>query len=127
MSKASSRRAIAAAITAIALACAGYWYATRIPKLAKRSVRIGVDQAAPYHTWEEGYGASGFTVDVIREAALRRGIELQWVPRLEGPRSHFARKTVDIWPLVTVPLQVADNLYYTRPWLQNQYAIVWSG
>src|SRR5438034_1358433 len=43
-----------------------------------RAIRIGIDQAAPYQSWVEGYGPVGFTVDVITAAARQRGITLQW-------------------------------------------------
>ena len=53
-------------------------------------IRIGVDQAAPYQSWREGYGPVGFTVDVLENAARKRGIALKWINCPEGPTKAFA-------------------------------------
>jgi len=55
-----------------------------------RRVRIGVDQAAPYQSWNAGAGPVGFSVDVLREAARGAHIDLQWEFHPEGPQSAFA-------------------------------------
>src|SRR5580704_17852001 len=69
------------------------------PQSRYRQVRIGVDQAAPYQSWQDGLGPVGFTVDVMREAARKRGIDLHWVNCPEGPQKALRAGKVDIWPL----------------------------
>lgn len=95
--------------------------------LLHRKVRIGVDQAAPYQSWNPGLGPVGFSVDVLTEAARKAGIELQWEFHPEGPRAAFAQKAVDLWPLWATRAAAQSRLYASRPWLDNQYAFAWLG
>ncbi|HYO80154.1 MAG TPA: ATP-binding protein [Bryobacteraceae bacterium] len=92
-----------------------------------RKVRIGVDQAAPYQSWIEGRGPNGFSVEVIGEAARRRGIPVEWVNWPAGPRSAFQHGAVDIWPVLATVAGREFGLYVTREWIRNQYAVVWRG
>ncbi len=92
-----------------------------------RIVRIGVDHAPPYQSWVEGKGPVGFSVDVLNRAAERRGIRLDWVNEPLGPRQAFQRNKVDLWPLLSVKATRDFGHYPAKPWLQNQYAVVWRG
>jgi signal transduction histidine kinase len=92
-----------------------------------RSVRIGVDQAAPYQSWVEGDGPIGFTVDVLSAAAKQRGIELQWVFCPEGPQKALRAGKVDLWPLQANRAALEAGFYSTDAWLENEYAIIWRG
>jgi signal transduction histidine kinase/FixJ family two-component response regulator len=88
-------------------------------------IRIGVDQAAPYQSWREGYGPVGFTVDVLENAAKKRGIALKWINCPEGPTKAIAAGKVDMWPLLGVEVARKLGIYVAQPWLQNEYAILW--
>ncbi|HMJ62535.1 MAG TPA: ATP-binding protein [Bryobacteraceae bacterium] len=88
-------------------------------------IRIGVDQAAPYQSWREGYGPVGFTVDVLENAARKRGIALKWINCPEGPTKAIAAGKVDMWPLLGVEVARKLGIYVAQPWLQNEYAILW--
>jgi signal transduction histidine kinase/ActR/RegA family two-component response regulator len=90
-----------------------------------RSVRIGVDQAAPYQSWVEGRGPIGFTVDVLGEAARKRGIHLEWIFCPEGPQKALRAGKVDLWPAQAVRAARDGGFYSTDPWLENTYAIIW--
>jgi len=93
----------------------------------RRAIRIGVDQAAPYQSWVEGYGPVGFTVDVITEAAGRRGIILQWTFCPEGPQKALRAGHVDVWPLLGSRAARDGGFYAADAWLENEYAIIWRG
>jgi signal transduction histidine kinase/ActR/RegA family two-component response regulator len=90
-----------------------------------REIRIGVDQAAPYQSWREGYGPVGFTVDVLENASRKRGIALKWINCPEGPTRAFAAGKVDMWPLLGVEVAHRLGVYAPPAWLQNEYAILW--
>jgi signal transduction histidine kinase/ActR/RegA family two-component response regulator len=92
-----------------------------------RVVRIGVDQAPPYQSWREGYGPLGFTVDVIREAARKRGITLHWILCPEGPQKALNAGRVDIWPLLSQNAGRDAGFHTSEPWLENEYALIWRG
>ncbi len=88
-------------------------------------IRIGVDQAAPYQSWREGYGPVGFTVDVLENAARKRGIALKWINCPEGPAKALVAGRVDMWPLLGVEVAHKLGVYAPPAWLQNEYAILW--
>ncbi|HEY6987397.1 MAG TPA: ATP-binding protein [Bryobacteraceae bacterium] len=90
-----------------------------------REIRIGVDQAAPYQSWREGYGPVGFTVDVLEDAAKKRGLILKWINCPEGPVKAIAAGKVDMWPLLGIDTAQKMGIYVAQPWLQNEYAVLW--
>jgi signal transduction histidine kinase/ActR/RegA family two-component response regulator len=109
----------------LALIATGLSSATAIPAGPTPEIRIGVDQAAPYQSWVKGQGPVGFTVDVLNEAARRRGFRLRWVECPEGPGRALKSGKVDIWPLVSLGSGRQMKVYLAEPWLENQYATVW--
>ncbi len=94
---------------------------------SQKPLRIGVDQSLPYQAWVEGRGAVGFTVELLDRAAKRRGIRLEWVYRPEGPQASLTSRKVDLWPLVSVQAVKKAGMHAGRPWLKNQFALVWRG
>ena len=54
------------------MAAGGFWFSQET-KPGTRSARIGADAAAPYQSWDVKRGAVGFSVEVINEAARRKG------------------------------------------------------
>jgi signal transduction histidine kinase/ActR/RegA family two-component response regulator len=124
-----SARIIALAVSCIliALTVTVVSRSDRTRHLPHRRVRIGVDQAAPYQSWDSTRGPVGFSVDVLAEAARKSGIELQWVFRPEGPKQALATESVDLWPLWATKSAEQSGKYASRPWLDNQYAIAWRG
>src|SRR5205823_7148315 len=93
----------------------------------RRVIRIGVDQAAPYQSWVEGYGPVGFTVDVITAAARQHGITLQWTFCPEGPQKALRAGRVDVWPLLASRAAHDAGFYAADAWLENEYAVIWRG
>jgi signal transduction histidine kinase/ActR/RegA family two-component response regulator len=112
-------RAAAFAVVLLVAARAG-------PRSHYRQVRIGVDQAAPYQSWQDG-GPVGFTVDVLTEAARKRGIDLHWINCPEGPQAALRSGKVDMWPLLGITAARDAGFYIPEAWLENYYAIVWRG
>ena len=90
----------------------------------QRIYRIGVDNAPPYHHWVTGVGAQGYSVDVLTEAARRKGIKLQWLDLPIGPKLAFDQGLVDLWPLISVRAGTGWGYRMGNPWMQNYYAIV---
>lgn len=89
--------------------------------------RVGVDHNPPNYDWAEGRGASGFTVDVMNEAARRTGMELEWVYCTHGSRSALLEGAVDMWPLGYYRPKEYPTLHQTRPWTEDQHAFLWDG
>jgi ABC-type amino acid transport substrate-binding protein len=81
---------IIASCLVLASAAALGWWAMRQPKLDERIYRIGYEIQPPLHFQTQDGRPTGFAVDLISEAAARRGIRLQWL--LEPESSEAALK-----------------------------------
>jgi signal transduction histidine kinase/CheY-like chemotaxis protein len=90
-----------------------------------KTIRVGVDNAPPYQSWDPARGAVGFSVDVLSEAARRIGLHLEWIYCPEGPHKALASGRVDMWPLASTDSFSPSEAYNAEPWLENQFAIVW--
>ena len=65
---------------------------------AETIVRFGADHAPPYTTVGSDGHVAGLSVDIINEAARRRGITVVWVPIRQGSvESALQSKLVDAW------------------------------
>lgn len=70
-------------------------------------------------------GVEGLSVDMIGEAARRRGIPIVFVP-IRGllPDEALRAGLVDIWPAAADMPERRSWLHVTNPWLTNRYALV---
>src|SRR5580700_12168033 len=63
-------------------------------------LKIGFQTSPPYHFPDKDGKASGPAVDLIRAAAQRRNIHLNWVYSEGGPEKALSMGSVDLWPVV---------------------------
>ncbi|HTP87770.1 MAG TPA: response regulator [Bryobacteraceae bacterium] len=96
------------------------WYSRRVPD---RVYKIGVDSAPPYYIVHPDGSVGGFAVEVVNEAARRRGIRLQWIAA-KDPTSALQNHEVDLWPLFSATPERLQHWHFTTPWLQNYYALM---
>ncbi len=100
-------------------------HCTWVRPVEQRIYRIGVDNAPPYQRWAPGEGAQGYSVEVLSEAARRKGIQLEWLNLPLGPKHSFDNGLVDLWPLISVRAGTEWGYRMGNPWMQNYYAIVY--
>jgi signal transduction histidine kinase len=117
------RRRWLAAVTLGLLVAAPAVYIWR-PRHVPRQVVIGVNDNPPYQAVGADGSISGLAVDVVAEAARRRGIELRWVHRPEGVEQAFAAGRADLWPLVADLPERRRSMHITAPWLLNEYCLL---
>lgn len=88
-------------------------------------LRVGIDNAPPYQMLRPDGGVEGLSVDMIGEAARRRGIDIVFVP-IRGllPDEAFRAGIVDIWPAAAATTERRKWLHVGEPWLRNRYALV---
>ncbi len=122
----ASRPRIAAALGLLALisACALLWFHTQV-RIPPRPVRVGIDNAPPFQITRPDGSVEGLSVDMIGEAARRRGIPITFVP-VHGllPDEALRAGVVDIWPAAGDTGERRQWLHVTAPWLRNRYALV---
>ena len=67
---------------------------------------------------------TGFAVELVREAARRRGIRLQWVQHPESSERALRSKAVDLWPMMTITEDRKNFLHLTDPYQENEFGLL---
>jgi diguanylate cyclase (GGDEF)-like protein/PAS domain S-box-containing protein len=93
------------------------------PSKTTEVVRIGINNSPPYVIIARDGSYSGFTVEVLSEAARRRGMAIQWVVVPEGPDFALKSGKVDVWHLLTDLPERRRWAYYTDPWMRTQFVL----
>ena len=87
-------------------------------------LKIGFQNSPPYHFPDAAGGPAGPAVDLLRAAAAREGIPLEWVFAPDGPEKALVSGQVDLWPLMADLPERRKFLYITAPWSRMGYAMV---
>lgn len=107
------------------LACVTAYICSRRQPHYDRPLRIGIDHAPPFQMIRADGGVEGLSVDMLGEAAKRRGIPITFVP-IRGllPDEALRADLVDIWPALGITKERQRWLHNTEPWLSNRYALI---
>jgi signal transduction histidine kinase/CheY-like chemotaxis protein len=109
------------AVVALTPPIVSLWTAQSV---ARVPLRVGFQDSPPYQFRDSEGGPAGPAVDLIRAAAKRRGIALQWVFAPEGPEVALSSGRADLWPLVVDMPGRSHFLYASAPWSRVNYALV---
>ena len=90
----------------------------------ERVYRIGWEDQPPFQQRDGSGAATGFAVELVREAARRRGIRLQWVFRPSSSEDSLRRELVDLWPLITILPERMRFIHISDPYLQHEHYLV---
>jgi PAS domain S-box-containing protein len=91
------------------------WWALSAPRIDRTRVyRIGYGFDRPLHFADAQGEPTGLAVELVREAARRKGIRLEWV---NGPA--FDQQTLDLWVLLTLRPD-RKTVYFTEPYLRAE-------
>jgi two-component system cell cycle sensor histidine kinase/response regulator CckA len=113
----------AAALLLGALAFFG-WRAMDRTRLSSRVYRIGWQVDPPFQIRAADGQASGLVIDLVREAARRRGVRLEWIPSPEGAEAALLGNTVDLWPFLTLTLERTKLLHITDAFLETELCLL---
>jgi len=119
-----ARRSLWAVVAclAVCLGIAAYRSSIRPPQ---RVLKIGFQNTPPLNYPGPDGAPTGTAVDVVREAARRAGVRLEWVYYPEGPEKALIGKSVDLWPIfVDFPAR-HKFAYLTDPWARLSSALVY--
>ena len=116
----SSRlRWIVALTCGLVLATSLVWWEMRPLNSAQRIYRIGFDNQPPQHFIGKDGKPTGLIVDLINEAARRRGIRLRWSLEPESSETALKTKRVDLWPIMTIRPERKKFVYITDPYRED--------
>src|SRR5688572_449214 len=111
----------------VVLLAAGYFVANRLsPRIDDRIYRIGWQHVPPFQHKADDGSPAGLAVDLIHDAARRRGIRLQWVWYPESSEAALRKREVDLWPLITITPQRQREkaIYISKPYLQHDHNLL---
>ena len=67
---------------------------------------------------------TGLDVELVREAAKRRGIKLQWIKHPEGAAKALGSGDLDLWPLMTITEERKKRFFLSDPYQQDEIVLV---
>jgi PAS domain S-box-containing protein len=96
----------------------------RWQRIEDRPYRIGWQSIPPYQQAGEDGAPTGLAIELVRDAARRRGIQLQWVWEPGSSEEALRSKKVDLWPLMTITAERRRFIHITDPYLQHENSML---
>jgi two-component system, cell cycle sensor histidine kinase and response regulator CckA len=100
------------------------WLAVEHTRVPDRVYRIGWQADPPFQTRGSNGEASDLAIDLVRAAARRRGVQLEWVERPEGGEAALLAKNVDLWPFLTVTPERLEIVHISDPFLETELCLL---
>jgi hypothetical protein len=67
---------------------------------------------------------TGLAVELVREAARRRGVRLEWLQQTGSSETALRDKRVDLWPLITITPERKKFIHITDPYLESEQCLL---
>jgi PAS domain S-box-containing protein len=101
----------------------GAWFGSRLlrPRIQDRVYTIGWQSSPPFQQKAEDGSPAGLAIDLVRDAARRRGIRLKWVWHPDSSEAALRSREVDLWPLMTITPEREKVVHISKPYLQHNY------
>ena len=64
---------------------------------------------------------SGLAIELVREAARRRNIRLEWIRRQRSGETSLVNRQVDLWPLMTITQETKKRIYISEAYLEHGF------
>src|ERR1039457_975046 len=90
----------------------------------RTSLKIGFQNSPPYQFPDAAGLPTGPAVELMRAAAAREGIRLEWVLAPDGPEKALVSGQADLWPILVDLPERRKFLYITAPYLRMRFAFV---
>ena len=89
-----------------------------------RAFSIGFQNSAPYHFPDVNGQPAGPAVEIVRTAAERLHIKLEWVYFAGGVDPALTSGGLDLWPLVSDSPERRATLHVSAPWTTMRHALI---
>ncbi len=111
----------------ISVAAVG-WNSIRKSEIRRRVYRIGWENDPPFQMEDSSGNPTGLAIDLVREAAIKKGLQLEWVKCSKSSEPSLGNKAVDLWPLVTITPERLKKFHITEGYLDiNRCLVVQAG
>jgi PAS domain S-box-containing protein len=126
MKETLSRRTIwiIAIVASVLVAGPLLWMTLRPHRLEDRVYRIGWESDPPFQAIGPDGKPTGLAIELVREAARRRGLRLEWLLQTGGSEASLRSKKVDLWPLITITPERKNVIHITDPYLESEQCIL---
>ena len=109
----------------VSVAAIAWWAHVRTdPARAAASFRIGFEHSPPYQEVSGSGQPEGPAIEIVTEAARRRGIALEWVHAPEGPEPNLRSGRVDLWPLIADLPERRQFIHISAPYMTVRFWLV---
>jgi ABC-type amino acid transport substrate-binding protein len=88
-----------------------------------RTYVIGWEESPPDEVATTSGEPTGFGVELVREAAKRRAIRLQWVLHPESSEAALLTKAVDLWPIMVITEDRKRLLHLTDAYEEEEFGL----
>ncbi len=85
-----------------------------------RPWRIGITEHPPFEVVRPDGTAGGVAVEIVTEAARRKGIQLEWVVKTGNIEHLLLNGEVDLWAILSDFPARRKHIHVTEPWLRNE-------
>ena len=89
-----------------------------------RIYRVGWDPDPPFQVVGADGQPTGMAIELLREAAKRRGIRIEWVRQPGGADAALRDRKVDLWPLITILPERSSYAHITEPYLETEHCFL---
>jgi len=113
-----------AVLTVVAAACCLLTDCSHETAKSDRLYKIGYGDNFPYHFQQPDGTPSGLAVDLVRKAAQRRGIRLEWKHSDAGGMSSLLHGETDFWVLLTILPERVGRVHFTEPFLLDDISFL---
>jgi ABC-type amino acid transport substrate-binding protein len=96
----------------------------RSPDLRGKSFRIGYEESPPTQFIAADGSPTGAAIDIVREAARRRGIKLIWVHSYVGAEQSLSTRETDLWPILSALPWRTSRFFVSRPYALVRFWVV---
>src|SRR5690349_6116834 len=101
-----------------------FWVVIERGRPEHRVYRIGWNPDPPFQAVGPDGRATGLAIELVRDAARRRGIQLEWVRRPDGADPALGGGKVDLWPLLTIVPERKHLVHITEPYLETEHCFL---
>jgi PAS domain S-box-containing protein len=98
-----------------------YWFSARSGLRQAGVFRIGWEHDPPFQMALADGEPSGLAIELVREAARRRNIRLQWIRRQRSGETSLVNRQVDLWPLITFTQERKKRIYISEAYLEHGF------
>ena len=118
------RKLIPGVIVVIALTAGVVLWRSMTHADHNRVYRIGYGADFPYHFQAADGKPAGLAVDMVAEAAQRRGIKLEWRTSATPGMPAIQKGEVDLWVLLAIRPERRSIVHLTEPYLSGEHCFL---